>query len=157
MAPKRATRTSPSEAHSAGGQHVGQEPHLSVHHEEQEVSQHERRGDSHVGSQQPPPPPLPNMVQIMHNWTLLMEALHNAINRPRPRVQSMNEKLTEFLRTKPPTFGGSTNPLDADDWLRVIQRKIDPFHWEDGDKVLLATHQLTGTALAWWENYSAAA
>jgi hypothetical protein len=25
---------------------------------------------------------------------------------------------------------------------------------EDGDKVLLATHQLIGTALAWWENYS---
>ena len=25
------------------------------------------------------------------------------------------------------------------------------------DKVLLAAHQLTGTALAWWENYCAAA
>ena len=148
MAPKRATRTSPSEAHSAGGQRVGQEPPLSVHREEQEVSQHERGEDSHVGSQPLPPSPLPELVQIMHNQTLLIEALHNVINCPRPRMQSMNEKLTEFLRTKPPTFGGSTNPLDVDDWLRVIQRKIDPFHCEDGDKVLLATHQLTGTALA---------
>jgi len=32
----------------------------------------------------------------------------------------MNDKLTAFLRTKPPTFAGSSNPLDADDWLRVI-------------------------------------
>jgi hypothetical protein len=72
-------------------------------------------------------------------------------------VQSPNEKLTEFLRNKPSTFGGSINPLDADDWLRVIQRKLEPYHLEDGDKVLLATHELIGTALAWWENYSAAA
>ena len=28
---------------------------------------------------------------------------------------------------------------------------------EGRDKVLLAAHQLTGTALAWWENYCAAA
>jgi hypothetical protein len=69
----------------------------------------------------------------------------------------MNHKLTAFLRTKPPTFAGSSNPLDADDWLRVIQRKLEPFECQDRDKVLLAAHQLTGTALAWWENYCAAA
>jgi hypothetical protein len=39
----------------------------------------------------------------------------------------MNEKLIEFLRTKPPTFGGSVNPLDADDWLRAILRELEPF------------------------------
>jgi hypothetical protein len=69
----------------------------------------------------------------------------------------MNDKLTAFLRTKPPTFAGSCNPLDADDWLRVIQRKLEPFECQDRDKVLLAAHQLTGTALSWWENYCAAA
>jgi hypothetical protein len=47
--------------------------------------------------------------------------------------------------------------LDADDWLRTILRELEPFNCEDRDKVLLATHQLTGTALAWWENYCAAA
>jgi hypothetical protein len=69
----------------------------------------------------------------------------------------MNEKLIEFLRTKPPTFGGSVNPLDADDWLRAILRELEPFNCEDRDKVLLATHQLTRIALAWWKNYRAAA
>ena len=93
---------------------------------------------------------------MLNNQTRVLEALANAINRPRPRGQGMNEKLTDFLRTKPPTFGGSSNPLDADDWLRVIQRKLEPFDCEDKDKVLLAAHQLTGTALAWWENYCAA-
>jgi hypothetical protein len=39
----------------------------------------------------------------------------------------------------------------------VIQRKLEPFECQDRDKVLLTAHQLTGTALAWWENYCAAA
>ena len=47
--------------------------------------------------------------------------------------------------------------MEADDWLRVIQRKLEPFECQDLDKILLAAHQLTGTALAWWENYCAAA
>ena len=48
----------------------------------------------------------------------------------------MNDKLIAFLRTKPPTFAGSSNPLDADDWLRVIQRKFELFECQDRDKVL---------------------
>jgi hypothetical protein len=53
----------------------------------------------------------------------------------------MNEKLIEFLRMKPPTFGGSVNPLDADDWLRDILRELEPLNYEDRDKVLLAAHR----------------
>jgi LmbE family N-acetylglucosaminyl deacetylase len=55
-----------------------------------------------------------------------MEAIFNVVNRPRPRVLGMNEKLIEFLRTKSSTFGGSVNPLDADDWLRAILRELEP-------------------------------
>jgi hypothetical protein len=86
-----------------------------------------------------------------------MEAIFNTVNRPRPRVLGMNEKLIEFLKTKPPTFGGSVNPLDADDWLIAILRELEPFNCEDRDEVLLGAYQLTGTALAWWENYYATA
>ena len=64
----------------------------------------------------------------------------------------MNDKLTAFLKTKPHTFAGSSNPLDADDWLRVIQGKLEPFECQDRHKILLAAHQLIGTGLAWWEN-----
>ena len=38
----------------------------------------------------------------------------------------------------------------------MIERKLESFECQDRDKVLLAAHQLTGTALAWWENYYAA-
>jgi hypothetical protein len=125
--------------------------------QDQEVNQNEGGVESQVRSQQPPPPPpVIDLVQVMNNQALLLETLANAITRQRPRAQGMNDKLTNFLSTKPPTFGGSANPLEAYDWLRVIQRKLEPFDCEDKDKVLLAAHQLTGTALAWWENYCAA-
>jgi hypothetical protein len=121
---------------------------------DQEVNQGEDGGENHV---QPPPPPVVDLAQVLANQTLLLEAIDNAINRPRPRVLGMNEKLIEFFWTKTPTFGGFVNPLDADDWLRAILREQEPFNCEDRDKVLLATHQLSGTALAWWENYCASA
>ena len=68
----------------------------------------------------PPPPPLGDLAQIIHNQTLILETLANALVNKQPRGQTMNDKLTAFLRAKPPTFAGSSNPLDADDWLRVI-------------------------------------
>ena len=77
---------------------------------------------------------------MISNQTLILEALANALINKRPREQTMNDKLTAFLRTKPPTFAGSSNPLEADDWLRVIQWKFEPFKCLDRDKVLLAAH-----------------
>ena len=140
MASKRTTRTSPSQAPV-----VNTRRRLERQEEpqDQEVNQREERGESQVGPQQAPPPPVIDLVHMIHNQTLLLDALANSINRPRPHGQGMIDKLTEFLRTKPPTFGRSNNPLDADDWLRVIQRKLEPFGCEDRDKVLLTSHQLT--------------
>jgi hypothetical protein len=94
---------------------------------------------------------------VLNNQNLLLEALTNVTTNPKPREQSTNDKLIAFLRVKPPTFAGSNNPLDADDWLHVIKRKLEPFEHGDCDKVRLTAHQLTGTALVWWENYYAAA
>ena len=116
--------------------------------DEQEVSQNRGKNQGEVPL--PPPPPLGDLSQIIHNQTLILETMANALINKRPREHTMNDKLTAFLRTKPPTFAGSSNPLEADDWLCVIQRKLEPFECQDRDKVLLAAHQLTRTALAWW-------
>jgi hypothetical protein len=92
------------------------------------VNQGEDGGENQVLA---PPPPLVDLAQVLANQTLLMEAIFNAFNHPRPRVLGMNEKLIEFRRTKPPTFGESMNPLDANDWLRAILRELEPFNCED--------------------------
>src|SRR6185369_5377046 len=154
MASRSGTRASHNRTPAAAN--VGVQPNgQNPPQEEQEVTQN--RGENQGEVPLPPPPPLGDLAQIIHNQTLILETLANALVNKRPREQTMNDKLTAFLRTKPPTFAGSSNPLDANDWLRVIQRKLEPFECQDRDKVLLAAHQLTGTALAWWENYCAAA
>lgn len=63
--------------------------------------------------------------------------------------------LSEFLRTQPLTFSRSEDPLDADDWLRLVERKIDVAQCQDQEKALFASHQLEGVALSWWKNFLA--
>ena len=110
----RASRIRNPAAADTGVRPIGQNPP----HEEQEVSQN--RGENQGEVPLPPAPPLGDLAQIIHNQTLILETLANALVNKQPRGQTMNDKLTAFLRTKTPTFAGSSNPLDADDWLRVI-------------------------------------
>ena len=100
-------------AAGAGGQPNGQNPPQG----EQELIQNGGGNQGEVPL--PPPPPLGDLAQIIHNQTLILETLANALVNKWPREQTMNDKLTAFLRTKPPTFAGASNPLDADNWLCV--------------------------------------
>ena len=43
--------------------------------------------------------------------------------------------------------------MDADDWLRVIESKLDLTDCTDEVCVALAVHQLEGTARSWWDSY----
>ena len=136
MASRSVTRASRIRNPAVAG--TGVQPNGQNHpQEELEVSQNE--GENREVPL-PPTPPLGDLAQIIHNQTLILETLANALVNKRPREQTMNDKLTAFLRTKPPTFAGSSNPLDTDDWLRVIQRKLKQFECQDRDKVLLAAH-----------------
>ena len=58
------------------------------------------------------------------------------------------------MKLRPPTFDSSEDPLEADDWLREINKKLDIIHARGSDRVLLAAHQLIRTAGEWWDNYS---
>ena len=116
MDSRRGSRASHSRTPAAFGAGVppnGQDPPQR----EQEVSQN---GGGNQGEVPLPPPPLGDLAQIIHNQALILGTLANALVNKQPREHTMNDKLTTFLRIKPPTFVGSSNPLDADDWLRVI-------------------------------------
>ena len=66
-----------------------------------------------------------------------------------------HSKLSNFQRTKPPSFSQVIDPLDADDWLRTIERKLEIARTEEDDKIPFATHYLEGAAAIWWENIKA--
>jgi hypothetical protein len=64
--------------------------------------------------------------------------------------------MGEFLRLKPPTFTGSSNSLNADDWLRTIKRKLEAIGCPENQRVHLVAHQLSGMALSWWDTFNTA-
>jgi hypothetical protein len=69
---------------------------------------------------------------------------------PPPPHQS---HLVEFLRTRPTTFSQAKDPMDAEDWLKGVEKKLVIAQCTDCENVLFAVHQLYGTAAKWWETY----
>ncbi|KAK1680335.1 hypothetical protein QYE76_041183 [Lolium multiflorum] len=59
-------------------------------------------------------------------------------------------KLKNFQNTNPPMFSKTEEPLDADDWLQTMENNLEVAGVEAAEKVLFATHYLSGPARAWW-------
>src|ERR1041385_5492598 len=115
-----------------------------------------RDRDRNRNDDEPPPPP--SAAEIM------MEAERN--RRDQTRLLELIEQNTschcnvvvsiqDFILLKPPVFRCSYEPLEADDWLRSIERKLDTAHVAPNDRVIFAVYFLEGAALQWWENYVA--
>jgi hypothetical protein len=43
--------------------------------------------------------------------------------------------------------------MEAKDWLKSIEKKLEIAQCNDHEKVLFAAHQLFGIAADWWETY----
>ena len=48
-----------------------------------------------------------------------------------PYHQSAGSRMAMFLNMRPPTFDRAVDPLDADDWLRDIEKKLDLIQCDD--------------------------
>jgi hypothetical protein len=84
-----------------------------------------------------------------------MEHRGNSGNRATPQDEDLTRKIERFIRLKAPTFSYSDDPLEADDWLRVIETKLDLTVYSDEECIAITAHQLEGPAKAWWDNYTA--
>ena len=63
-------------------------------------------------------------------------------------------KRSEFMKGHPPIFSHTNKPLEADDWLRAMERQLDIAQCDDREKVLYASGQLQGTAQDWWDSFN---
>jgi hypothetical protein len=61
----------------------------------------------------------------------------------------------DFLKTNPPTFTPTAEPLDAEHWLRVLEQKFLLLMVTDEQKVRFAAQQLLGSASVWWDTFNA--
>jgi hypothetical protein len=41
--------------------------------------------------------------------------------------------------------------MDADDWLKTIEKKLQVLQCTNRERVLFTTHQLVGPAEDWWD------
>jgi hypothetical protein len=59
------------------------------------------------------------MLQTMQQTLVNMQAAQPHAPPPPPR-----DRLGEFQCTMPPTFSQVVEPMDADDWLKSVEKKM---------------------------------
>jgi len=106
------------------------------------------RRNNQGGEDLPLPPPI-TMEQLMMMQSQLLQQMaqsmqNNGNGNAPPQVR---DKRREFLKGHLPVFKHSTDPLQADDWLRVVERQLEIEQCDDKEKVLYAAGQLQGATL----------
>jgi hypothetical protein len=86
---------------------------------------------------------------------VLMENLMQCEVRSPHRQPGVETSYTDFLATHPLTFAEATDPLEADNWLRIIESKFGLLHCTEYQKTLFMAQQLRGPVSAWWANFTA--
>jgi hypothetical protein len=105
-----------------------------------------------------------NLEQLLTTQNQLMQAVLQALNNMQSNQQAHQQqapppppphqsRLAEFLRTRPTTFSQAKDPMDAEDWLKGVERKLMIAQCTDREKVIFAAHQLYGTTANWWKTY----
>jgi hypothetical protein len=65
----------------------------------------------------------------------------------------LRDRIGDFQCTKPQIFSYAVESLDADDWLMSVEKKLQVMQCNNHEKVLLASHQLSGPVADWWDAY----
>jgi hypothetical protein len=108
--------------------------------------------NNNVGN--PPPPTIEQvlMMQAQMLQTMQQTMVNMQQNQQAPQPQQ-RDRLRDFQRTKPPSFSQYVEPMDADDGLKTIEKKLQIVQCNNREKVMLASHQLVGPATDWWDAY----
>jgi hypothetical protein len=100
-----------------------------------------------------------NLEQLLNTQNQLMQAMLQTLNNMQPNQQQAppppdQSCFVEFLWTCPTTFSQAKNPMDAEDWLKGVEKRLVIAQCTDHEKVLFTAHQVYGTTANWWETYS---
>jgi hypothetical protein len=77
----------------------------------------------------PPPPPLHTLEQVLIMQSQMLQTIQQMLvnmqaAQPQASPPPLRDRLGEFQRTKPPTFSQAMEPMDADDWLKSVEKKL---------------------------------
>ena len=111
----------------------------------------------------PQPPPLPPQdpatsqllaqFEERHRQSMaeFLQGISTHLSAQAP-PRASRSPLSDFQRTQPPKFSSTADPLEADDWLRTMDKKLEIARVVETSKVTYATHYLEGPAATWWDN-----
>jgi hypothetical protein len=83
------------------------------------------------------------------NTRFLREMAGNKFQQHRGRVSPQGQRDTtylEFSETRPPLFVKAEEPLEADEWVRVMEQKFGLIRCMEMQKPMFAAQQLRGPA-----------
>ena len=83
---------------------------------------------------------------------VLEEIAQRAANIPSPAGVSQGPTQEAFLKQRPPSFSGTTNPLEAESWIFKIEKIFKFLGCTDSQKVNYATYMFEGPAEIWWKS-----
>jgi hypothetical protein len=94
-------------------------------------------------------------TQLMQTITHLLAQNNNINHRGQHRnvSEGFQKNVENFNKLRLPTFDHSADPMDADNWLREIEKKLELTEFTKEECVTVAAHQLIGTTSAWWDSY----
>jgi hypothetical protein len=93
---------------------------------------------------------LTNMANTIAN---MQAQMNQAPPLPPPPAR---DRHREFMSHKPPSFSHSPDPLQADDWIKMVEKMLNVIQCTDREKVLYTSDRLEGTVADWWDAYTAA-
>jgi hypothetical protein len=99
-------------------------------------------------------------VQAIGQTLAAMQQVQQQPPPPQPQAQVQmpqvpRDKRVEFMKGHPPVFAHSADPMDAEDWLRTVERELHTAQCNDREKVLYGPRQLRWASQSWWESYLA--
>jgi hypothetical protein len=121
------------------------------------------RGREATPNPPPVPPTLAEAIAALVNATadnthFLREMAGQQLQQQGGRGYQQGPRETSYLdfsETRPLLFVKSEYPLEADEWIRVIEQKFGLLRCSETQKPLFAAQQLRGPASTWWGNFVA--
>jgi hypothetical protein len=93
----------------------------------------------------PPSPPLPTLKLVLAMKAQMLQTMQETMvnmqaAQPQAPPSPPRDRLGDFQHTKLPTFSHAVEPMNADDWLKSVEKKLQVVQWNNREKVLLASH-----------------
>ena len=129
--------------------------------------------NGHSGTNANPPPMnqpmtieqlLTMQTQLMQGMAHIMNNMQQNQNQNQHQNQNQNQggnntfapprdKRGEFMKGCQPFFSHSADPMQAEDWLKAVEKQLVISQCNDREQVLYGSGQLQGAAQDWWDSY----